>query len=250
MNGTVLLIVHGAESNPGQVGAALDAKGWKTERCCPRLGDPLPERPGDYAGVVVFGGPMSAYDDYLSFIRAELDWLPRVVDAGVPFLGICLGAQLLARALGARVAPHAEGMHEIGYYPLRPTDAGNGHFPAPMRVYHWHGDGFELPEGGVLLAEGDIFPNQAFQYGDSAFAIQFHPEMQEPILRRWMSGAAHKLAYPGAQQPAEQRAGHARHAAAMHAWLDRFLDGWLARPAPSPRRADASRVAVVDASQR
>lgn len=223
----VLLVVHNRHSRPGQVAAAIEAKGWRTERCCPRAGDRLPESLGHYAGVVIFGGPMGANDDHLPFIRDELDWIPRVLAAGTPYLGICLGAQMLARCLGATVGPHPQGLHEIGYYRIEPTLAAGTLFPAPMDVYHWHGDGFGLPADVELLATGDIFPNQAFRYDGSVYGVQFHPEMQENILRWWMQEAAHKLGAPGAQTPEAQLEGHARHAAAMHKWLDNFLDAWL-----------------------
>ena len=224
----VLLVMHGAHSRPGQVGEALAARGIATERCCPRAGDALPENLGAYAGVVVFGGPMSANDDDLPFIRAELDWLPRVIAAGVPFFGICLGAQLLARALGARVSRHPEGLFEIGYVPIAPAAPADGLFPEPLHVYHWHNEGFEVPAGGEALATGAVFPVQAFRYGRRAYGVQFHPEMQEDILRTWCREAAHRLREPGAQPPSAQLAGHAAHGGAMHAWLDGFLDRWLA----------------------
>lgn len=224
----VLLVVHNRESRPGQVEAAIEAKGWRTERCCPRAGDRLPESLDDYAGIVIFGGPMGANDDHLPFIRDELDWIPRVLAAGTPYFGICLGAQMLARCLGATVGPHPDGLHEIGYYRIEPTSAGATLFSDPMDVYHWHADGFGLPASVELLATGETFPNQAFRYDGSVYGVQFHPEMQENILRWWMQEAAHKLGAPGAQTPQTQLDGHARHAAAMHRWLDDFLDVWLA----------------------
>ena len=227
-SGTVLLVVHSRRSDPGQVAEALQAKGWRTEVRCPRAGESLPESLDDHAGAVIFGGPMSANDDSLPFIRHELEWIPTALGSGKPFLGICLGAQLLARSLGATVAPHPQGMHEIGYFPLVPTPTGSDVFPEPLHVMHWHGEGHELPDGAELLATGEIFTNQAFRYGATAYGVQFHPEIQEDILKRWMKTAAHKLARPGAQPPEVQLAGHARHGAAMHRWLDGFLDVWLA----------------------
>ena len=108
---------------------------------------------------------MSANDPD-EFVRREIDWISVPLREQRPFLGICLGAQMLAMQLGARVAPHPEGRAEIGYYPIRPTPAGLALCPHwPDHVYHWHREGFELPRGAELLAEGGDFPIQAFQIG-------------------------------------------------------------------------------------
>ena len=223
----VLLVVHRDTSRPGQVEVALNAKGWPTERCCLDSGDELPKDTNGHAGVVIFGGPMSANDDHLPAIKAELDWLPGLLESGTPFFGICLGAQMLARCLGAKVSLHPEGKMEIGYYPIAPTPRADGLFKKPMHVYHWHKEGFELPAGAELLVEGDIFQNQAFKYGPSAYGVQFHPEMQEAIMQIWLEYAAHMLVEHGAQAAEQQLDGHAQYAPAMHRWLDDFIDIWL-----------------------
>ena len=100
----------------------------------------------DYAGVVIFGGPMSANDcGTLAGIKCELDWIPKVVEAGVPYLGLCLGAQLLTRAVGGKVGAHPEGKVEIGYVDIEPTEAGRAWFAGPMKVYQWHREGMTCP---------------------------------------------------------------------------------------------------------
>ena len=102
----ILTVVHQQASTPGLLGKALMARGFDLDRCCPCVGDPLPQNLSDYDAVVVFGGPQSATDDGDPGIRAELDWLESVViPSDVPTLGICLGAQELARVLGAKVGP-------------------------------------------------------------------------------------------------------------------------------------------------
>lgn len=205
--------------------------GYPVEICRHACGDPLPKNFDDYSGAVVFGGPMSANDDHEDFIRSELEWIPRAVDSRAPFLGICLGAQLLARAAGAAVRAHPEGLVEIGYYPVRATEAGRDLFPDEMHIFQWHREGFELPESGTLLATGDAYQNQAFSMGDHAVAIQFHPEVTEQMNRRWLIGGAERLSLPNAQQPEEHLSARRQHDVFVDEWVDDFLRDWLARDA-------------------
>lgn len=226
--GKVLAIVHQATSDPGRVGQVLREYRCFLDIRCPAIGDELPETLDHHAAVVIFGGPMSANEEAtLPHIRAELDWIPVALASGKPYLGICLGAQMLAKVLGAKVAPHAEDWREIGYSPIVPTLAGQMLFPAAMQVYQWHREGFELPRDAVLLAEGDRFPNQAFRYGETAYGIQFHPEITPMMIDRWTSRGADQLTLPGAQSRVEQMQNHARYGAAVESWLRRFLKHWL-----------------------
>jgi len=145
-----------------------------------------------------------------------------------PFLGICLGAQMLAKQLGAQVAPHHEGRVEVGYYPIRPTEAGHALCPDwPERVYHWHGEGFELPRGAKLLAEGDDFPVQAYQHGP-AFGFQFHPDVTYAMMHRWTTRGCVRMDSPGAQLRHLHFEGRAVHDVIERAWLKNFIAGWIA----------------------
>ncbi|MDF1722637.1 MAG: gamma-glutamyl-gamma-aminobutyrate hydrolase family protein [Minwuia sp.] len=224
---TVLLVVHQRLSDPGRVGLRLRTLGYNVEICRHACGEPLPTDMSRYAGVTVFGGPMSANDDHEDFIRNEIAWIPSVVESGVPFLGICLGAQLLSRAAGGAVAEHPEGRVEIGYYPVRATDAGKAFFPDEMRIFQWHREGFTTPETATLLATGDCFPEQAFAMNGNALAIQFHPEVTEQMNRRWLIGGAARLVCPGAQQPHEHHAARRNHDPFVDGWVDGFLQRWL-----------------------
>lgn len=129
--------------------------------------------------LVVMGGPMGANDDAtVQWLSDEVAFIREVIDAGVPVLGVCLGAQLVARALGAAV--HANPEPEIGWFPVRSVAPASDHaftFPAELTVFHWHGDTFELPEGAVHLASSDACAHQAFQFGDRVIAMQCHLEV-------------------------------------------------------------------------
>ena len=194
----VLVVLHQECSTPGRVGNALRALGHRLDVRRPRFGDALPETLDDHAGAVIFGGPMSANDPD-EFVRREIDWISVPLREQRPFLGICLGAQMLAMQLGARVAPHPEGRAEVGYYPIRPTPAGLALCPHwPDHVYHWHREGFELPDGAELLAEGGDFPIQAFQSGH-AFGLQFHPDVTYAMMHRWTTRGYDRMEAPGAR---------------------------------------------------
>ena len=226
----VLVIVHQETSSPGLVGQLLQEQGYMLDIRCPAIGTPLPdpktEYADHYAGAVVFGGPMSANDDQtLPFIQEELDWISIAIESGKPYLGICLGAQLLARALGATVAPHPQELREIGYAPIRPVASTT--LAELQQVYHWHKEGFELPQGATLLATGEVFPNQAFVYGDAAYGVQFHPEITRTMIDRWTEKVPEQLLLPGAQSYETQVAAHDRHAASVERWLRGFLSDWL-----------------------
>ncbi|KIZ41180.1 glutamine amidotransferase [Rhodopseudomonas palustris] len=224
----VLIVLHQEMSTPGRVGNALRALGHPLDIRRPRFGDPLPKTLDGHAGAIIFGGPMSANDPD-DYIRREIDWIALPLKEDRPFLGICLGAQMLAAQLGARVAPHPQGRAEIGYYDIRPTAAGRAicaHWP--NQVYHWHGEGFDLPAGTELLAEGDDFPNQAFRAGH-AFGVQFHPDVTAAMMHRWTTRGHARLEAPGARPRHHHFADRAVHDMAERIWLRDFLDNWLAR---------------------
>ncbi|HEY9735315.1 MAG TPA: glutamine amidotransferase [Trichocoleus sp.] len=232
----ILIVVHQETSNPGLVGQVLQEWGYHLDVRCPAIGQPLPVLLDEYAGVIVFGGPMSANDDQeLPFIRDELTFIDRVLKAQKPYLGLCLGAQMLARVLGAKVVLHPEGLREIGYFPLRPAPQGKSFFERPMHVYQWHKEGFELPAGAELLATGELFPNQAFRYCDRAFGLQFHPEITADLIDHWTNSALEQLELPGAQAQPLHFYQHRLYHAAVENWLRRFLWQWL-----QPQAASAS----------
>lgn len=229
----VLLILHQETSSPGRVGQALGKLGYPLDIRRPRFGDPLPETMDDHAAAVIFGGPPSANDPD-DYIKTETDWIGVPLRDNKPFLGICLGAQMMARQLGATVYEHPQGHAEIGYYPIRPTTAGRALCAEwPDYVYQWHREGFELPAGSELLAEGDAFAAQAFRYG-SGYALQFHPEVTHAMMHRWLVRGAHRMELPGSKQRHEHVSDRAAYDLAGRTWLVAFIDCWIGRkPQPS-----------------
>lgn len=149
-----------------------------------------------YDGLVVLGGPMSAWDEAgHPHLEAEIAAIRAAVTAGLPVLGICLGAQLTARALGADVAPAPS--KEIGWYDIELTKGGAADpvlaaFAPVERVFQWHGDAFEIPPGAELLATSAGCPHQAFRYGDRTYGLQFHLEVDGPLIERWLTVPGHR----------------------------------------------------------
>jgi len=226
----ILIVLHQETSTPGRVGHALKERGYPLDVRRPRFGDPLPQSMAEHAGAIIFGGPMSA-NDTTDFIRCEINWLAVPLKEGKPLLGICLGAQMLAHHLGSRVYRHAEGHAEIGYYPIRPTESGRAVCdPWPEQVYQWHREGFDLPAGTTLLAEGDAFPVQAFRNG-RAYALQFHPDVTHATMCRWTARGHDRMQMPGAKPRAAHFADRAVYDPAGRAWLTAFLNHWLGQTA-------------------
>jgi GMP synthase (glutamine-hydrolysing) len=226
MRQPILAVLHQEHSTPGRVGRALQQLGFALDLRRPRFGDPLPATLHQHSGAVIFGGPMSA-NDAEDFIRREIEWIAVPLKEEKPFLGICLGAQMCARALGARVYLHPHGKAEIGYYPIRPTKAGLALVnPWPEQVYQWHREGFDLPVCAALLAEGDMFEVQAFRYG-RAFALQFHPDVTHLMMHKWTTRGYLRLELPGAKPRAAHFADREVYDFSARAWLTRFLERWI-----------------------
>jgi GMP synthase (glutamine-hydrolysing) len=227
----ILIILHQEESSPGRVGRILRERGYELDIRRPRFDDPLPPTMDGHDGAIVFGGPMSC-NDADPWIRREIDWIGVPLRAEKPYLGICLGAQMMVRHLGGRVGPHRDGHVEIGYWPIEATDEGRAMMDWPSHVYHWHREGFEHVRGADLLARGTTFENQAIRAGPAAYGIQFHPEVTHLMLCRWTMSGEEKLCGTGAQDRATQIAGRFQHDHAIQLWLHAFLDRWL-EPVPA-----------------
>ena len=222
----VLIVLHQETSSAGRVGQELVKRGFSLDVRKPRFGDPLPRTMADHAGAVIFGGPMSANDPD-AYVRKEIDWIEVPLAEQKPFLGICLGAQMMVKQLGGKVFGHRDELVEIGYYSLKPTVEGSALMDWPAKVYQWHREGFDLPRDAELLARGSTYPHQAIRVGPAAYGIQFHPELTHQMMVRWTTKGAPRMALPGAQQRCDHFAGRFVYDAAVRQWLTCFMDLWI-----------------------
>lgn len=224
----ILIILHRSCGDTGKIGAMLAERGYDLDIRCILEGDTLPDAK-NYTAVVVLGGIMSANDcQKLPGIRAEIDWIPSVIAANVPYLGICLGAQLLARALGAGVARKPDESVEIGFHHIRPVDRNSTIFPdGGLRFYQWHLEGFSIPKDCSRLAESDNFPNQAFMLDAKTIGLQFHPEATREMIDCWVQREPENLALAGAQSYKTQVELFRESDTKVSAWLENFLTQWL-----------------------
>ena len=149
-----------------------------------------------YHGLVILGGPMNVDQaERFPHLATEIRLVREALERDIPVLGICLGAQLVVRALGAEVRPNH--VKEIGWYSLSPTDAAANdpllrHLRDSQNIFQWHGDTFEIPDGAVHLATSPDCHNQAFRYGDRVYGFQFHLEVNSGLIDRWLSVPAHR----------------------------------------------------------
>lgn len=190
---TVLIIKHESTEGPGTIGDYLRSSGIPNKTIEAGRGSPLPTSLAGVSAVLSLGGPMNVYEETKYPFLADEDKLIKKVLAGkIPFLGVCLGAQLLAKAAGGRVypAPRKEiGWEKVALAAAAAADPVFAGSPPILDVFQWHGDTFDLPPGGTLLAGGKIVANQAFKVG-AAYGFQFHVEINEPLIRAWFKSEA------------------------------------------------------------
>ena len=192
----VLVLQHIACEPPGVYEDVLREQGAVLTRIEVDAGDELPDW-REFDAIVAMGGPMSANDDAdLPWLRDEKAFVAASVRGGIPFWGVCLGVQLLAASLGARV--YAGDEPEVGVLPVELTDEGRrdpvfSALPPIVPALQWHGDTFDLPAGALRLAGSDAYPNQAFRF-ENAYGVQFHLEVSKEMAREWMDVPAYASA--------------------------------------------------------
>jgi GMP synthase (glutamine-hydrolysing) len=177
----ILILQHAAAEGPAAIGESLSRQGLGTRILRIDRGDPVPDSLDGAAGLVVMGGPMGVYEtERYPHLVAELRLIKRCLREEKPILGICLGSQLLASALGARV--YSSGRKEIGWFDVTLRKEARSDplwvgLPGRFKAFHWHGDVFDLPEGAVSLASSRLTPQQAFRWGSNCYGILFHLEI-------------------------------------------------------------------------
>jgi len=237
MKNRILLIDHHENPPDDRVSTHLAALGFALDLRYPAHGDALGAPADDLAGSVLFGGLQNVDEaEKYPFLRDEMEWIRACHARNIPLLGICLGAQLIAGALGAAVAPMPGGSCEFGCYPITPTAHGRHFLPQAMHVTEAHFYEFGLPRGATLLARNDACA-QAFRCGASTYALQFHPEVTLPGLARWQNSEWANFDAPGAQTRARMSELARRHDAAQHAWFVDFLEKLFAPAAARASRA-------------
>jgi GMP synthase (glutamine-hydrolysing) len=232
-----VVLSHVAFEDIGSLEAPLLERGFRIETVDVATANlPLPQTETCDL-LVVMGGPIGVYDQQdFPFLRDEIACIRRRMETRKPTLGICLGAQLMASALEARVYAGERGA-EIGWAPIQATASrSDSHYQTPewfspllepdLRLLHWHGDTFDLPEGSVHLAKSEIYDNQSFSYGNFALALQFHPEVTASGLESWYVGHACEMRHAGITVP-RLRADSQIYAPALEKAAARFWSLWL-----------------------
>lgn len=230
----VLVLQHISCEPPGVYEDVLRERGATIERIEVDEGEPIPAV-GSFDAIVAMGGPMGAYEGATyPWLGPELEAIATAVQAGTPFLGVCLGAQLLAAALGADVRSGPE--PEVGLLPVELTSAGAsdpvlGALTDGVVTLQWHGDTYDLPQGATHMARSPQYEQQAFRWGDLAYGVQFHLEVSEAMAEEWAAEPAYAEALDATLGPGSLPAlladlrscmpeMHAAARALCHAWVD------------------------------
>lgn len=225
----VIVLQHAACEGLGSIQQVLDRQGVQARYVCSYAGERVPERLAGTAGLIVMGGPMSVHEpEQYPFLRDELRLIQRAVAERHPVLGVCLGSQLLATALGGTVRAGAR--KEIGWYPVRLTAAAKrdrswARVPPEFMAFHWHGEVFTLPPGAVALASSELTPRQAFRYGPNAYGCLFHMEVTETVVADMVASFADELRETGVS-PDEITGGRDTQLAALQKIGEEFFTQW------------------------
>jgi GMP synthase (glutamine-hydrolysing) len=225
----IWILQHHPVENLGTIAEALEgaALAWQYVRCF--QGQPVPAEMRGAGGLIIMGGPMGVEDTArYPFVADELRLIENALKENKPILGVCLGSQLLAAALGAKVRKGAR--REIGWLPVRLTaeaqqDRLLSGSPESFTAFHWHGDIFELPRGAVALASSEQAPVQAFRHGDKAYGFLFHLETTEATVRAMVREFADEISEAGADGAAIV-ADAGRHLDALAPLADTIFSRW------------------------
>ena len=199
--------------------------------------------------LIILGGPMSAHEEErYPFLKWEKTIIRTALKEGVPVLGVCLGAQLIAAATGAAV--YRGNFKEIGWHPISVTPEGQmdsllGYLPERPTVFQWHGDGFDLPAGAHRLASSVYYENQAFRIGRHVYGLQFHLEVTPAMIERWMEEHSKELAQVPYISPDKIRADTRSYSHTLKYYGERFLSQFIRRACGSKGRREYGQQAKI-----
>ena len=231
----IVVLLHHPGETLGNIAQALEESALAWQYIHAYSGQPVPANLKGAEGLIVMGGPQGVYEqDQYPYLRDEIALIRSAVDERKPVLGICLGSQLIAAALGARVAPAKS--REMGWYPVRLMPAARGDrlfagLPETFTPCHWHGDIFDVPAGATPLASSELTACQAFSYAANVYAILFHVEIDAAMLTGWVRGSAAQLARDGIDGEAILSAA-ARNFAATEPIAATLFSRWAAMVRP------------------
>jgi len=230
-NKVVNVIRHLAFEDLGGFAPVLAARGYQVNYFDAGFDDLSPIKALSDDLLVILGGPISVNDaEMFPFLLTEIQILKQRIADDKPTLGICLGAQLIASALGARIFPAAE--KEIGWFDLSINPTG---MQTPLKylgadycsMLHWHGETFELPEAAILLASSDQCQNQAFSYGSNILALQFHPEITQAAMEKWFIGHFAEIMQTANIDVVGLRSDTKQYAGRFEVQSELFFNDWL-----------------------
>lgn len=213
----LLIIKHVQHNNLGAIIPICERLGLQIDLRTPALGDEVPDDLRGYEGLMILGSQDSVYDNK-PYIQTDLQLLAAAEKAGVPYLGICLGAQLLAHYIGGSVYKGILGaMRQFGPISVKTDDAIFGDELVGATIFQWHQDTFTLPDTATVLATDGGYPLQAFKWGKNFYGVQFHPEVNAEVITRWVNRDEPQMALHQMLDEAE------KHLPQVHGWLEVFL---------------------------
>jgi GMP synthase (glutamine-hydrolysing) len=234
MKQKALILQNAKGEGPGVIDAVLRARGWTQETIHFYRGETIPLDWQSCSLLVVMGGPMNVYEERTyPFLREETGIIAEAINIELPVLGFCLGAQLMAKACGARV--HRGHEKEIGWYPVWMTELGMkdpllSSFPEELIIFQWHGDTFELPEGAIRIASSDNYVNQAMRIDEMSYGFQFHFEVTRDMIFEWLETGREEIDDMGGERLKIRILEEAHtYIPGMHSYAESFLSTYLGK---------------------
>lgn len=228
MNKEILLISHHQEVELGIMEIFFKKNNFNINVIKPFDKNIFPSNINNFNGIIILGGAMNAEDtEQFPALEDEIKWLNKIINLSVPILGICLGAQLIAKSCGAKVKNHKDNIVEVGYKDILSPIVSDQKNILPKKVYHWHKQGCSLPVNAKLLAYNSTFEVQSFSIRNKIFGFQFHPEVNESMILNWNEKSKEMLAMTGAENREIQLEDHLKYSNSVKIWFEKFLKDWL-----------------------